>query len=133
MTKKNNTILVADINVDSMEKLKADLIDDGFRVFTVESGRNVLTCMRRRVVDIAIIDVDLKDMEGYKIIPLMKDINRDVKVVITTKSNSTELESICRAAGIIYYAIKPIDNSQLIKVVLSAIVNNKRFEEFEVN
>jgi len=60
--------------------------------------------MRKRNITIAIINVNLKDIEGYKIVPLVKDVNLKIRI-ITSLINSIELEGKHRKTGIIYYAI----------------------------
>ena len=122
---KNNscTVLIADKDNMSAESLKRRLIGDGFRVFSVDSGRSTVSCVRKRNIDVAVVDVNLKDMEGYKIVPLIKDIKNNIKVIMTTSNNSIELESKCRETGIIYYAIKPCDDV-ILNVVSSVIIKS---------
>ena len=123
MNNKQFTVLIADSDSELTKILKKRLLLEDYRVFTVDSGREVVAFIRKREIDIVIIDVNLTDMEGYKIIPIIKDINKIVKVIITTSENSPELESQCREKGIIYYAIKPLVIDEILKVVKDALKN----------
>jgi DNA-binding NtrC family response regulator len=118
------TVLIADSDFESAKNLEKILLKEGFQVFLVDSARKVFECIRKWEINIAIIDVDLKDIEGYKIIPLIKDINEDIKVIITISKNSPELEGKCRATGIIYYAIKPLNYEEIVNVVKYALKIN---------
>jgi len=125
MKDKIATILIADQNLENEDKLRIKLLNEGFRVFTVDSGRDAILYSRKRNIDIAIIDVNLNDIEGYKIIPLIKDINKNIKIIMTTSENSVSLERKCRATGIIYYAIKPLDTGLITDIVKRVIFKNK--------
>ena len=126
MNTKIRTVLLADSDQESVTDLKDKLLEEGFRVYSAGSGREALSYVRKRKINIAVIDADLKDIEGYKIVPLIKDINENIAVIITTKENSVELERKCRETGIIYYAIKPLNVVQFIEVIKIAL---NHFEE----
>jgi len=123
MNNNKNTILIADSDTEQTKILKKRLSLEEFRVFIVDSGRDVVAFIRKREIDIVIIDVNLTDMEGYKIIPIIKDFDKKIKVIISTSENSLELESKCRAKGIIYYAIKPLVIEEIVKIVKDALKN----------
>ena len=65
------------------------------------------------------------EINGYQIVPMLKDINNDLKVIITTDKNSIELESKCRTTGLIYYAIKPLDFELRVSIIKSAVVKQE--------
>lgn len=125
MGENRATILIIDCVSSSINQLRDALVKDGFRVFLVHSGRETISIVRRRKINVAIIDVDIKDIEGYKIVPLIRDIKGDIKFIITTSENSVELEIKCREAGIVYYSFKPLNYSQIKYVIKSAIKTQK--------
>ena len=126
MSKVNFTVLIADRDSKSVNNLTEKFQNERFRVFAFDSGKSVVSCIRKRNVDAAIIDVNLKDLEGYKIVPLIKDINKENKVMITTHENSSELESKCRETGIIYYDIKPLNLDDILDTVKKAVIIPKK-------
>ena len=111
------TILIADNDFISAKNLEKELLKEGFRVFMADSSREIFSQIRKHKIDFAIIDVDLKDIEGYKIVPLIKDISKNIKVIITTSRSSAELEGKCRETGIIYYGIKPLNYKQILEII----------------
>ena len=100
------TVLIADRDLETVRQLQERFYAMGFRVFSVDSGREAVSCARKRKIDIAVVDADLKDMMGFTVVPLIKDINKKTRVIMTTVKNSIDLESRCRETGIVYYAIK---------------------------
>jgi len=131
MTNNKPAVLIADKDEKFLKLLKEQLLSEGFRVFSVQSGREALAFMRRRTIKAAIVDAELKDMEGYILVPLLKDLNKSMKVIMTTCKNDPELESRCRETGIIYYGIKPLDYGEILEVLKSAIKNNNTMENFK--
>lgn len=126
MKEKKYTVLLADTDIKSTTYLKEVFEAERIRVFCVASAREVLESVRKWDIDAGIIDAHLKDIEGYKIIPLIKDINKDIKIIMSTSTNSPELESRCREAGIIYYAIKPLDYDEIVKIVFNSFKNHRQ-------
>ncbi|MFC1477219.1 response regulator [candidate division KSB1 bacterium] len=121
MTARKNTVLIADCDEGFRNDMNEKFSDEGYRVFLADSGKDAVSCVMKREVNLAIINVDLEDIEGYKIIPMLKDINKDIKVIMTTAANSIERESKCRAAGIIFYALKPVDYTQVLSIMKCAL------------
>jgi DNA-binding NtrC family response regulator len=120
MKKSQYTVLIADTDAESRENMKSRFSKEGFRVFSVDSGKDAIACVTKRNTDIAVIDVVLKDIEGFKIVPIIKEINKNIRVIMTTSINFVELEGKCREVGILYYAIKPLDYNILVDVVKRA-------------
>ena len=121
MNNYSYSVLIADSDLESIKSLEEKFLKEGFFVVSVDSGNEAVSLVKERKIDIAIIDVNLKDIKGYKIVPLLKDINEDIKVIITTEKSSIELEGKCRETGIIYYDIKPLDNDLIVDIVKSAL------------
>ena len=120
MYNSDYTVLIADYDMQSRYDMKERFSKEGFRVFSVDSGKDTIACITKRHIDVAIIDVALKDIEGFKIVPLIKEINNGIKVIITTSISFVELEGKCREVGILYYAVKPLDYDLMVDIVKSA-------------
>jgi len=54
------TVLIADSDIELAKDLEKRLLKEVFRVFFVDSTRKVLECVRKRKINIALIDVNLK-------------------------------------------------------------------------
>ncbi|MGD9346082.1 MAG: response regulator [Candidatus Aminicenantes bacterium] len=68
-----------------------------------------------------IMDVDLQEMKGYEAVPLIRNIDPDIKVIMTTKKNTKELESRVREQDIYFYFIKSFGKDELILVINNAL------------
>ena len=87
------------------------------RVVHVDSGEEALQQVRLRAYDLIVLDLSLPDISGPDLIPKIKGELPEVKVIVTTESNSREMETKAREKGIIFYLIKPIDTRYLRSIV----------------
>lgn len=60
-----------------------------------------------------IIDVDLPEMKGHEAVPLMKTINNDPPIIITTDKNTLELETKVREQDVYYYHVRTFGLNEL--------------------
>jgi len=70
-----------------------------------------------------IIDVSLPEMDGYEAIPLMRTINNNPPVIITTGKNTLELETKVRQQEVYYYHIRSFGLEEL-KTVTQGVFEN---------
>jgi len=110
------TVLIADSDPASAADLTLMLKEKGYRVFPVSSAREALQCTRKHRIDIAVLDTQLRDIKGHKIIPLMKDLDDRIQFVVTTGELS-DLEKEARVQGIAYFGVKPLDLQEITESI----------------
>jgi DNA-binding NarL/FixJ family response regulator len=69
-----------------------------------------------------IMDVDLPEMKGYEAVSILKSIDPDIKVIMTTKRNSKRLEAKVRAQDIFFYFIKSFGKEELKMAINNALI-----------
>jgi PAS domain S-box-containing protein len=93
------TILVVDDEPEILSLLKEMIVRMGFNVLTAVSGHNALDIFRQGKDEIraVILDIQMPDMDGKKVFAEMKQLEPDVKVLISSgydqKSAFSELGS----------------------------------------
>ena len=122
------SVLIADADIEAATYLERELISRGYCCTRVTSGRNALAAARKKRFDVAVIDMDLDDLKGYQLIPLLKDMSDRTKMVFSTSQHSVGIERRARQAGIVFYAIKANSMLELLSAVSSA-VKAKRSED----
>ena len=60
-----------------------------------------------------IMDVDLPEMKGYEAVPIIKNIDPKIKIIMTTKKNTKRLEAKVREQDIFFYLIKYFGKEEL--------------------
>ena len=76
--------------------------DPEHRVVVVDSGEEALQKVRLRVYDLIFLDLSLPDISGADLITKIKGELPEVKVTVTTESNSEKLEIQVRKKGILF-------------------------------
>ena len=113
-------ILVADTNAKDRRFLLNLLTEEKFKVVTAQLGCDVIKKVQSMDVDIVIMDVDLVEMKGYEIVPILKKINSKLPIIMMSSDNSLERAKRVREKGVFYYAIKPLDTDEIKAVINDA-------------
>ena len=101
-------MLIAGANCLEQEYLNDLTQDPEHRVVMVDTGKEALQQVRLEVYDLIFLDLSLPDISGADLITKIKEVLQEVKIIVTTESNSKELEIQVRKKGILFYLIKPI-------------------------
>ena len=110
-------ILIVGSNCLDQKHLNDLTRDPEHRGVVVDSGEEALQQVRLRAYDLILLDLSLPDISGPDLIPKIKGELPEVKVIVTTETNSKELETKVREKGIIFYLIKPIDTRYLRSII----------------
>jgi adenylate cyclase len=124
------TILIADDNRVNRLLLARGLELDGHTVVYAEHGTEALELLRRRHVDLILLDVLMPELDGYGVLgELQRDPHlRDIPVVVT--SSLDELDSVvrCLEMGAEDYLTKPV-NHVLLNARVNASLEKKRLRD----
>jgi DNA-binding response OmpR family regulator len=107
------TLLVVDDDVDLLQMLQRRLERDGYEVMAVEGGRQALLALRRRLPDLAIVDILMPEMDGFELAVEIKK-RGDIPLVFLSSvgETRTRIEAIRRFAE--DYVVKPFDYQELL-------------------
>ena len=84
------------------------------QVFT---AADCLKIVMNRNFALVVIDENLSDLPGLTLVSLLKRMKPDIEIVFTTSNHNPQKEIDARLAGILYYAVKPIDWSLLGEII----------------
>jgi two-component system, response regulator, stage 0 sporulation protein F len=113
------TILVVEADTAIADVLVAVLTDEGYSVQTVASGSEALTALQAEPPDLALIDLSLPDMRGWKLLESMRAQSIDVPIVVMTVSSLAAEE--LAAAGVQACLSMPFDLDDLLHCVTQHI------------
>ncbi|KYK23879.1 hypothetical protein AYK24_07000 [Thermoplasmatales archaeon SG8-52-4] len=122
----NNKLMVVDDDPDILISIRSIFENEGFEVFTVDSGRDCITELKKGFKGIILLDIMMPFMDGYDTIQeIMKNgLGKDVIISILTAKGSPDYEKIGKLKSHIYdYITKPFDISSLIIKVKQMVVN----------
>ena len=91
----------------------------------VETGKGLTDAIKKIAngnFDCLIMDVDLPEMKGYEAVSILKNMDSDMKIIMTTKKNSKRLEAKVREQDVFYYFIKSFGNEELKMAINNAFI-----------
>ena len=110
-------ILIIDPDSKAVQERSTSLFDEGYDVEISEGIRDAAERIKDVKFDCVIVDVDLPDMKGYEVIPIIKAIDPEVQIIMTAAENTLELETEVRKQDIFFYYIKSFDPEELREAV----------------
>jgi DNA-binding NtrC family response regulator len=122
MTDKEKRILIIDPDRKERQDLTAFLKRKNYYV---ESGKGLPEALKKLsegCFNCLIMDVDLPEMKGYEAVSILKNIDPDLKVIMTTKKNTKRLEAKVREQDIFFYFIKSFGKEELKMAISNAFV-----------
>ncbi|WP_400766213.1 response regulator [Methylosinus sporium] len=115
-TSKLPVVLIVDDFAENLIAMEALLRCDSFDIVTAQSGRAALDILLDRSVALAIIDVNMPEMDGFELATLMRGVEktRYVPIVFVT-AHSPDVSRMFKGyeVGAVDYLFKPIDEQVL--------------------
>lgn len=97
---------------------------NNFMIFDKSSGLLEVTSKILKIKpSVIIIDDDFIKPNSAKIIKTIKEILYDINIIFVTSNNSIKFGRKINTLGIQFYAIKPIEENQIIDLLSSIITN----------
>ncbi len=128
-------ILIVDDDESIRKVLTTILEEEGYIIDTAENGNKAIEKSKTNFYNLALIDIRLPDIEGIKLLNLMKEtVPKMVKIIITgypTMQNA--IEAVNRDADC--YLLKPLNMENLlnkIKEHLKKQQEEKKYSEEKV-
>lgn len=109
-------ILIADDYPDNLRLLSVRLASEGYEYVTAENGTRALEKLRAEKPDLAIIDVNMPDKDGFEVLKDMRadpEIANIPSIIITAARTSVEDIQKGLALGADDYITKPVDWREL--------------------
>lgn len=116
-------VMIADDHLMVREGIKQILeLDGDIRVIAEASnGKECIELLDEKKTDILLLDINMPEMNGLKVLQYLKEKNINIKILILTIHN--EVEYLIKAAdfGVDGYILKDSDSTVLKKAILTII------------
>ena len=131
----NAKILIVDDDETIRSTMKAILEEEGYKVDLAGSGKEGIQKTNEQAYNVALLDIRLPDMEGVKLLKLMKDTMPRTRKIMVTGYPSTQnaIEALNKNADA--YLIKPVDIEKLLNTIkeqLQLQEEERKFSEEKV-
>ena len=122
---KDKKILIVDDN-EMVNFYFSELFSDtGAEIIFSKSAKNALIEIKKNEhLDLILLDIQLPDKNGFDLLPEIRKINPDIKVIAQTAHALPEDKSKAIAAGFDDYISKPINHEMLFMKINSILYDN---------
>ena len=115
------TVLVVD-DQDVVRRAFARVLRrGGFEVVTADNGRAALDILQSTEVEAVVSDISMPDMDGIQLLRNIRQIDRDMPVLLATGAPSIQSAADAIEHGAIKYLRKPLLPRKLLQAVSDAI------------
>jgi DNA-binding NtrC family response regulator len=126
MMEKCGTLLIAEHGRDLAKSLDFWVTEQGHRLKTVASIKDVLMTLQQEKINVLVMDARLPEDLGYEAISIIKGLHRKLPIIITADENNPEQESRIRHQGIFYYHVNSFGMDDLILAISNAMVRSSQ-------
>lgn len=110
-------ILVVDDENDICDFVKSFLAERGYSVRTATSGEDALEIVKSDRPDLVLLDIKMKGMDGIAALKHIKDLDRNIKVVMVTALDDQDRMDEAARLGAGEYITKPLALDNLEQAV----------------
>jgi len=114
---KSKMILIAyqdDLGTKSLSTFFHGL---GYRVEATRLMSEMIRKIRKGNTHVLLIDDEIEGVKACDVVPLLKNINPKIQVIVISSEESLGLVKRLRGAGIFYQAMKPVDLGEIKSAV----------------
>jgi two-component system NtrC family response regulator len=115
------TILVVDDEPNYRLILSELLKDEGYEVFTAESGESAMQVIRETDLDLVITDMLMPGIDGMELLTEVKIFDPNLPVIMITAFGEVEKAVTAMQLGAFHYLTKPFNNDELLVSIKKAI------------
>lgn len=115
------TILTVDDSVLSRWMAAEPLRAAGHTVIEAADGRQGIAAYEGHSPDCIVTDLLMPEVDGYQLVRHIRNLDREVPVIVLTADIQASTVAACRKLGITAFLNKPVDPGQLTAAVEKAL------------
>ena len=113
----NKKVLICDDQEGIRESLKL-ILGDHYDLILTEDGTQCLDCLEHaKDIGLVLMDIKMPKQNGIEITRDIKRLNPNIKVIIVTGYESSEIAKEATDAGADAYITKPFESKEIVKKV----------------
>jgi DNA-binding NtrC family response regulator len=121
MSNNKATILVTDDEKSIRNSLREILEFEGYQVIEAEDGEETISVLEAEHVDLLLLDIKMKGMDGMDVLKRLKEEGRDFPVIMISGHGNIELAVSATKLGAFDFIEKPPDLNRLLVSVRNAL------------
>jgi CheY-like chemotaxis protein len=129
---KGKTVLVVDDESDVRTVVEAILAKHGYSVVQAKDGAEALMLLRKREINLMVLDIMMPKMDGYQVMDKLKAINPELPVVMLTAKAQPKDVWKGYVEGCHYYITKPFESENFIRAVNYLLSNLSEHQRTDI-
>ena len=114
-------ILVVDDNADFIDFIRRFLESKHFQVSIALNGKTAIEKTLSDIPELVLLDLKLPDMAGEEVLKSIKEINKDIAIVVITGFGGEQVAVDMMRKGATDFLSKPIDHQVLLSSIKNAL------------
>lgn len=117
MKNQDFVILIVDDEIEYQNTMDIILSSKGYKIISASSGEEAINILHEHDIDLVITDLRMPNMSGTDLVSKVKEINREIDIIIVTAYGSIESAVEAIKLGAKSYFVKSEDPTNLISAV----------------
>src|SRR4030043_1511113 len=129
-------ILVVDDNIELVDLIRRFLEGKDFQVSIALDGKTAIEKAISDIPELVLLDLKLPDIPGEEILKRIKEIDKDIALIVITGYGGEQVAVDMMRKGAIDFLSKPIDHEVLLSSVKNALdirdaqIEDRRFDRY---
>ena len=119
-------LMIAEQDRNCRSMMAELLSDEGYSVTVTDSAADALSSILKKGAQVVLLGSEFDDLAATELIPLLKQCNRDLTIILVSNEESQPVIRKIRSEGIFYHALKPAkleDTDEIRQAVKCAFEN----------
>ena len=136
MAKKERKLLVVDDSIDFVNLIRRALDREDYQISIALDGKTAIEKVSKENPELVLLDLKLPDISGEEVLERIKEVNKDIAVVVITGYGGNQVAIELMKKGAIDFLSKPVEPQILIKAMKNALeirdaqLEDKQLEPF---
>lgn len=104
-------LLIAVQDVEFRKQMAHMLIEAGYNVVITNSTADAVDGILKNTAQVVLLGSTFDELSAAELIPLLKQCNRRVNIILVSPDTSLPLTRKLRGEGIFYHALQPLDGN----------------------
>jgi two-component system response regulator HydG len=110
-------ILIVDDELNHRLMLKLHLEQEGYKIYEANDGVDALSIVHEIDIDVILLDIKMKVMDGITTLHHLKEINPNIRVIMVTAFSDVKNVVESMKLGAFDYIVKPVDIDYLKEIL----------------
>ncbi len=121
MIKKERKLLVVDDSIEFVNLIRRVLEGEDYQISIALDGKTAIEKASTEHPELILLDLKLPDISGEEVLERVKEVNKDIAVVVITGFGGDQVAIDMMRKGAIDFLTKPVESQILIKAMKNAL------------